>query len=284
MKKLITILAAAFSIITITTHTQSDVPKPPLERTGAPGESYCTDCHTGTPLNEGGGSMSIVFSGKKNHYIPGGTYTIEVAVTDTAQSIRGGFETTILDELTNPAGTNIITHPDNTLLRYDSDNGRFYVSNYAGIGYSYWSFKWKAPSTNVGDITIYCATNSSNDDFTPLGDHIYASTLTLHPLEITHQKQQVSGDEVIDGEEEFSVLPTLIVNTFSVRYTINEEAKVRVSLCNLQGQVQENFFDGRLESGVYEPAFTLSKKHESGVYLLLLRINDETRVQKVMIQ
>jgi hypothetical protein len=271
MKKLITMLAAAVSIITITTHTQSDVPKPPLERTGAPGESYCTDCHTGTPLNEGGGSMSIVFSGKKNHYVPGGTYTIEVAVTDPAQSIRGGFETTILDDLTNSVGTNIITNPANTLLRYDSDNGRYYVSNYAGVGYSYWSFKWTAPSTNAGDITIYCATNSSNDDFTPLGDHIYASTLTLHPLEITHQKQEANGDE---GEDEFSVTPNLIEESFSVRYVINDNEHVQISLYNLQGQLQENFFDGSLEPGMYEPRFTFSKKYEAGVYLLMLRIND----------
>ena len=284
IKKLFTFFAVAITVITVATTTVSEVLKPPLEKTGAPGESYCTDCHSGTPLNGGGGKMILHFNGKNNIYVPGVTYTITVSVTDSAQSDFGCFETTILDESDNAVGTNIITHPNNTLLRHDLNNNRDYVSNFQGIHYTSWSFKWKAPSVNAGKITIYGTTNATNDDFTPMGDHIYARTLVLTPQVIHFLKDR---DDDMDGNDQgnvFSVLPTLINESFSVKYVIDAAAHVQISLYNLHGQLEQNFFDGQMETGLYEPKFTLNKEYDAGIYFLVLKMNDETHLQKIVIQ
>jgi hypothetical protein len=43
------------------------------------------------------------------------------------------------------------------------------------------SFKWTAPSANVGKISLYAAANASNGDGYVDGDYIYTATRTLNP-------------------------------------------------------------------------------------------------------
>src|SRR5437660_7717657 len=62
--------------------------------TGAPGDSdaACTQCHAGTKLNGGAGSLKIVMPGDAT-YTPGVKQRIQVQVSDPAQR-RWGFELT----------------------------------------------------------------------------------------------------------------------------------------------------------------------------------------------
>src|SRR5713101_4676168 len=62
--------------------------------TGAPGEdaAACTQCHSGTRLNAGGGSLTILMPGDAT-YTPGVKQRIQVQVSDPAQR-RWGFELT----------------------------------------------------------------------------------------------------------------------------------------------------------------------------------------------
>jgi hypothetical protein len=278
MKKIITILLTTAALISIYVDSGSTIAKPPLERTGAPDETYCTDCHSGTPLNGGGGSMSIVFSGANNKYKPGKTYFITVTVTDAAQSVRGGFETTILDQNNLPAGTNFIINPDNTMLRLDPNNGRYYVTNYQGPPYTTWTYKWKAPASSVGNITIYCATNASNDDFTPSGDHIYASTLVIKPKPVMKE-----GSFSME-QDDFSVYPTLVQKEFHAKYFAEDAGHVQMLLLNMNGEIQEVLADEQVEAGAYEPSFNLTKNYAPGIYLVAFKMNDEMEMQKIVIQ
>ncbi|MBA3647230.1 MAG: T9SS type A sorting domain-containing protein [Chitinophagales bacterium] len=277
MKKILTLFALAAALFSISMTEQDSIPKPPLQRTGAPGETYCTDCHGGTALNGGPGGMTLTSSGN-NKYVPGKSYTITVTVFDASESARGGFETTILDDKKNlPAGTCKVTDHDATLLRNDKNNGRVYMSNYQGVPYETWSYKWTAPATDIGTITIYCATNASNDDFTPMGDHIYSGKLTLTPKIISRL-----GADVDD--KGFSVYPTVIHQQLTADFSNDESGNVQIALFNLQGQQQEVLYSSNDDAGNYEQTLSLKNQYTPGVYFIALQQGGSTQVQKVMIQ
>src|SRR5436190_5083809 len=58
--------------------------------TGAPGDATCIQCHDGTKLNGGGGSVTIILPGAAT-YTPGVKQHIQVRVSDPSQK-RWGFE------------------------------------------------------------------------------------------------------------------------------------------------------------------------------------------------
>jgi hypothetical protein len=280
MKKSITTAIMAIAVLCLTISTQSGVKKPPLEKTNAPGESNCTDCHSGTALNGGGGNMSIVFSGANNKYKPNKTYTITISVYDLAESDKGGFEATILNSSNVAAGTVTITDSANTMQRHDNANGRDYSSNFFGEENKVsWSFQWKSPSTPEGKITIYACTNATNNDSTYFGDHVYAGTLVLklkNPLKEEEFAQQ--------DDDEFSVFPTIVDRDLNIKYVVDESSGILLSLYNLQGQLQETLTEGQRDGGVYEETFTLNKNYIPGIYLLIGKMNNQTFTRKVMIQ
>src|SRR5215831_2453159 len=120
MKKILTLFAITLAMFSISmTVRDTQIRKPPLANTGAPGEDHCTGCHSGTPLNGGGGSMSLVYSNAKNKYVPGKSYQFTVSVTDASESARGGFEATSLDLSNNPAGMPVVINPQNTVVSKD---------------------------------------------------------------------------------------------------------------------------------------------------------------------
>ena len=82
---------AIASIIPVLIYAHQAGPDP--GHAGVPGESTCNTagCHTGTPLNGGGGSVSI--NGGGSSYTPGVTQQISVTVNDPKQR-RWGFQLT----------------------------------------------------------------------------------------------------------------------------------------------------------------------------------------------
>jgi hypothetical protein len=279
MKRLFTFLTVAIIVVGIGMSNLSSGPlKPPLGYTGAPGESDCTTCHSGTPINGGGGNITLAFSGANNTYKLDKTYTVTVTVTDAGMSPLCCFETTTLTAANHPAGKLKLITPENTMIRNSSTNGRSYITNYETANfYQQWSYKWKAPSADVGPIIMYATGNASNNNGNPLGDHIYGTALTINP----------AGQFMKTGEESnelFSVYPTLIHQQVNIDYSLNEAGTVTIHLYNMNGQLQEILFDGSQETGSYKQIITLKKQYSPGVYLLVTHMGDETETTKLMIQ
>ena len=162
--------------------------QPPAERTGAPGELLCTQCHSipGT----GDGSVAIAVPPE---YVPGNNYVITVTLQDPDQ-LRWGFEAiayridqeTLTLEMAG-AFTNLSTL---TTIQELSD-GRQYVSHTSNAGDPgpepdgtflgtlggpvAWTFNWTAPATGSGPVTWYVAGNAANGNGTNSGDYIYTS-------------------------------------------------------------------------------------------------------------
>jgi hypothetical protein len=181
--KLLAVLlfAAAASALLLTDnaanpHARAFSSGPPAGYTHAPGELDCADCHT-TPA-QSSGTLTL---GVPDRYTPGQTYDITVTHASTdATRVRWGFEMTALDSADQKAGT---FAPSDALTRVVNGEGPFPAREYvehtsAGTfpgqqSGANWSFRWTAPSEDVGPVTFYLAGNQANGDGNSSGDNIY---------------------------------------------------------------------------------------------------------------
>lgn len=154
---------------------------PPDGRTNAPGESNCTACHTGTLITGGTvwNNINLTTNIPATGYVPDSLYSVTFTITQSGIN-KFGFETTVLETTNNTkAGILIVTNSTRTQL---STGTRDYIKHTSagtsGSGSNSWTFNWKAPSTNVGSIRFYFATNAANGNNNPSGDMIYAKTFT----------------------------------------------------------------------------------------------------------
>ena len=174
----------------------------PPGRSGVPGEGpTCAEvaCHTGTPLNGGGGNVTATLSGGST-YIPGVTQTVTITVTDSVAGIygmqaasrlasspstqAGGFRATNtrmqvecwsadLTRVNNKPGA---TCPVATPLEY--------ITHSRPESGNTFTFEWTPPATASGNVVIYVAANAANGTITRLGDRIYSTTVTLTPAAV----------------------------------------------------------------------------------------------------
>ena len=150
---------------------------PPNGLTGAPSENNCMQCHAGNALDAAGGSLMLTVP---ENYLPGEVYDIAINLSRTGQS-KWGFEMTALNGNGARAGT-FAPRDGNTQL--SEENSKQYIKHtFAGTATgkkdaNSWTFKWTAPSTDVGPITFYAAGNAANADFSAAGDYIYTEEAT----------------------------------------------------------------------------------------------------------
>lgn len=182
----IMLFLVALSGITIQSLTYSG--GPPAARTNAPGEGSCAGgCH-GNSLTTSGtnyNNFTVTTNFVGNGYIPDSTYRITVKYKQTGIS-KFGFQVTCLDKTNRMAGTftNISTRTSRNTATV-SGGSRQYItqtsSGNSGTDSTQWSFDWKAPSTNLGNITLYGILNAANGNGGTTGDDIIAKQFTFSP-------------------------------------------------------------------------------------------------------
>lgn len=155
---------------------------PPSAYTGAPNESNCTGCHSGS-YNTGSSLIQLSNGTSNLDYIPGKTYNMKISFTRSGHS-KFGFEATALIASTNKKAGYL--KATNSFVQKDTSTGlqRSYIehskSGTTGTGGSItWSFDWTAPSSNVGDINFYVIVNSTNNNNSDKGDTIYQQKFTI---------------------------------------------------------------------------------------------------------
>ena len=150
---------------------------PPDEKTGAPNEGTCADCHAGNALNDPDGALILTEFPKT--YQPNAVYTIILDLSRAGQS-RWGFEMTALDA--NGARAGSFTADDAANTQLTETNNKQYIQHTtdgtaAGTNDAHsWEFQWTAPDADIGPITFYAAGNAANADFTLTGDYIYTTS------------------------------------------------------------------------------------------------------------
>ncbi len=152
--------------------------------TGAPGETSCTGCHGGT-ANTGPGSLHLALSDTTLRYTPGETFDARVTLRQAGRDKFGFVGLALKDAGNTTVGT--FTIDDAVRTRTYSDGPRKYVSHTpcgadaAPPDSLAWTFHWKAPATNVGNITLYLAGLAANHNHALSGDDTYALTVHLVP-------------------------------------------------------------------------------------------------------
>ncbi|HVF67728.1 MAG TPA: PQQ-dependent sugar dehydrogenase [Pyrinomonadaceae bacterium] len=182
IKILALILFAAFAATLLLTdnaanpHARAFSAGPPAGYTHAPGELDCSDCHT-SPTSSAG-TLTL---GLPPKYTPGQTYDVTVThATQDPTRVRWGFEMTALDSADQKAGS---FAPSDDLVRVVNGEGPFpnreYVEHTSNGTFSgrqngaAWTFKWTAPSQDVGPVTFFLAGNQANGDGNSSGDNIF---------------------------------------------------------------------------------------------------------------
>ncbi len=157
-------------------------------KTGAPNENSCNSCHSGSSLVTSGTQHARIqlkgnFTG--SGYIPDSTYTLTLTYAETGKSTFG-FQMTALSD-GKAAGTFTASTRTGTFSSTVNGATRYYIEHNStgssGIAKdsTAWTFQWKAPSNNVGNITFYAALNSTNGNGSNNGDVVYNKTFSISP-------------------------------------------------------------------------------------------------------
>jgi hypothetical protein len=174
--------------------------------TGAPSEGTCTTCHGGTAVTTGTNwdriKLETIFSG--NGYLPDSTYDMTITVRHPG-IFKYGFQVVPLFASSNfPAGE--ISNSSGRVQRYTRNvSGR--TREYAGHTSSgtapissdstAWTFQWKAPSSNQGNVVFYLAVNSTNNNNNSSGDVTYTKTFTIRPSDLIPKATASAVDTVV---------------------------------------------------------------------------------------
>jgi len=169
---------------------------PPARRTGAPGEANCTQCHTGTAVNGGGGQVSITYSGGTS-YTPGTAGKFTITITDSAARVYGFEASARLDSNTQNGQAGSFTA--GTGMQVLTDAGVQFIEHTAPRQSGVIDIDWTPPAAGSGPVTVYFAANAANGNGNPTGDHIYTGSVKLTEAQATSQKPSITQGGVGDA-------------------------------------------------------------------------------------
>ena len=155
---------------------------------GGFGDQTCRMCHFDGPLNAPGGR--VVLSAPAS-YVPGKVYPISVTLTRKAVE-RGGFEIsarfTTAPERGRQAGSWAVPSDGRVQSVKSQQDASLVFLQHTTAGSTTktpgtlaWTLQWTAPPPGRGAVQFNVAANASNDDASPLGDHIYTSERVSRP-------------------------------------------------------------------------------------------------------
>ena len=244
-------------------------------KTGAPGESNCTQCHAGSAQDGSNENTLTVMDGSNpvTAYLPGQTYT--VMLTMNSAPTKKGFQSTALTGANEMAGD--FTGGSNTQI--NSANARKYANHTSASNSSAttsWNWSWTAPAANSGDVTFYVASNSANNNFVTSGDVIYLS-------------QHVIGEQSTSSVNEL-LTPTLNTVSFipendeiyvSLNAIIQDE--IHLSVVDLKGNVVYKRSLGTSALGLNTYNVAIPSDMNSGAFVVKLDVNNQQLTKLIQV-
>ncbi len=255
-------------------------------RTASPGETTCNGCHTGFALNDGMGSVTITSPDLSNwEYMTGDTYTINITVARMGAPLFGfGTECLTMDaipqnagilQVTNTAETQILNATVNTVVR---KNMTHKLNGGLGTDTKTFSFRWIAPTTNVGNVTFYAAGNATNGNGAKTGDHIYTTTQLVTPA------IGAGSQEEVIASADFTMFPNPANENIFVSYSAPVGDEVIFSLMSVDGKVVTNDFTFQGTGSTATSTIELPSDLSSGIYLLKMVNGEKVNVRRIVIQ
>lgn len=166
-----------------------------------PNNVSCTmsGCHSDHLTNSGTAQLSLDLGDAGAGYSPNQTYNININLSK-AGMLRAGFQIIAVQDndqlsspgtitLSNKATTQTLNVSDTHGGNCDATHKTWVEHTFAGTdvsgGNASWTYKWKAPATDVGNITFYLAALEANDDQDNLGDYTYtlSKSMVFNPVQ-----------------------------------------------------------------------------------------------------
>lgn len=239
---------------------------PPPQRTGAPGENDCTQCHSGNTY-DGNTQIDVSFSGNQDEYLPDSTYTITIGVPNNQVN---GFQMTILDNNAIKAGEFIAgtgsTITNSGLRQYMSQTNKNNIQ---------WSFQWTAPSTNMGNLTAYYSFNKSDNSGNVLGDSIFLGQNTIF---------QSSSLQITDDPKytkQFNIWQNINSNELHGSIYLKKTSQLKIDIYDITGKI---LYASQInsEKGLNDFKIELDNNLPTQIIILGVHVNGEFVGQKKM--
>lgn len=223
---------------------------PDARHTGAPGDQTCarSGCHTGTPVNGGGGRVALQLPGGLT-YVPGQKQRIAVVITDTNATTRNyGFQATARlgsNEVSGQAGTFSLVGRDLILCANNQERTgascpsssplEFISHRDATNRTGRFEFDWTPPATDVGPVKIYVAANAANGNGSDSGDRIYTTNITLTPAASGGNRPVITSNGGVVNGASFS--PGIVAGAWTTLFGSNLAAALKTwdGLIDAQG-------------------------------------------------
>jgi len=232
---------------------------PPDAHTGAPGETFCTNCHT---LNGSSNEGTISVEGFPVTITPEEVYTLTVVNRNTNDNaVRAGFQMTILGPTNTKAGDMSMPSPSSVV---SMSGGRQYFEHspagvYPDSNVVKWTVQWKAPVLTDGSkITWFANGIIGNGNSKETGDRTVTS--------------KGSGNIVVSATQDLSeTKPTIYPNPGSdiihIEWSDQEKPEGLVNFLDASGR---KVSETEMHQGVVQVTIL-----PPGMYLLEIRNNDK---------
>lgn len=245
----------------------------PTGRTGAPGESTCTSCHSGAAQSGTTENAFLLFDVTTlpvTQYVPGQTYAVSISMNSNPS--KKGFQATALDVNGNMAG--IFTAGLNTSVNGTTRKYANHKSTSNNAATTAWMWSWTAPSTNVGDVTFYVATNKANGNNNDNGDVIYLSQHVIGST-LGIDDQQIENSLVVGLSNDNSVL--------NINFNALSAYNLFFNLIDGTGKSVYTKDLGTASVGTNKHKILLPTDLKSGVYFVHLFIGNKAIDKKILL-
>ncbi len=245
-------------------------------RTGGPGETTCSACHSGgsgaTTVNI---SATPAFTG--NQYIPGNTYTITIDVSNSAYNLFG-FGCEILDGATNTDAGNMTVALSGVKF-LTATNGRknaTHTSPKSGTGTANFQFVWTAPVTTNSAVVIYAAGNAVNGNGGTSGDMVGATSLIITP--------NTTGINNAEIKNTISVFPNPASNfvNINIQY-FHQPQNASIGLFDIKGNKVSDLMTTKINYGNNNYHIFIPDNISNGIYIIKAKTSDGYTLSKILL-
>lgn len=244
---------------------------------GAPGEGSCTNCHSGS-VQSGENFNILSFGDGITQYTLGETYTLQLTMTDA--SSKNGFQLVPLTATGNAAaGTISATDATRTQLLNGQAGKQYLGHRTAGTTVDNWTFNWTAPTTNVGNVVFYVATNKSNGNNQNSGDLI---RLSQHVFTAPESSASLTPHEAIKNS--LSIGYQNANRNVQIVFNSLEKEELSVNITNLSGQSVIAQSLGSSYPGENEKNIKLDSKIPAGLYVVNFFVGNKAYSEKILVE
>jgi hypothetical protein len=244
---------------------------------GAPTDQNCTACHNGTAQSGTSVNTVTLISGTTpvTTYTPGATYT--VSLTMAPNPSKKGFQAVAMNSSNSIVGTATANVVGGTQIKTANRPTHKSTSNTSSN--LAWVWNWVAPSTDVGNITIYVASMSANNngnddsgDVVYLSQHVFAADGSNNLEEVKKDKYQFKAG--------YSSTNNSIIMDFNSLIS----GQMYFNLVDLNGRSVFTYKMDNAQIGENHEKISLPEDLKDGMYVVNMFVNNNAMSQKIMIQ